>query len=372
MAALAVSLLALTVSALISRRSLKRVRPVASVNHKQPKISILKPLKGLDDCLEENLQSFFNLDYPDYEIIFGLQSSADPAAIVALKLIGQYDHIRAKIIIEEGQIGLNPKISNLHNMMAAVKGSFLFISDSNTRVEPDFLDRMMAEFENPAIGIVTATIRGTGEKNIPAAMENLHLNTFVTPSVFMAETLTDIPIVIGKSILMPRFLLERLGGFEIFKDYLAEDHLLGRKVKQLGYRIKCAPVYVNNINQNWPWDRFINRHTRWAKIRRNMHLHHYLLESLFNPVTISAILMLLMLNQAGIFIFTVTSLLKISHDFYVSGLMQRRLKWYYFLLVPLKDIAVSIFWIIPFFSRHVVWRDNRFRIKKETLLTQAA
>lgn len=370
--ALIVSLIILALSAIIGRRNLKRMGLPVKTLKAYPKITLLKPLKGLDDNLKENLQTFFELDYPDYEIIFGLQTSADPAAFVALELLGEYNHIRAKIIVEKREIGLNPKINNLHNMMQAARGSYILISDSNTQVQPDFLKRMMSGFVDPEVGLVTAAIRGTGENTIPAAMENLHLNTFVTPFVFIAETLSDIPIVIGKSILMPRQLLERLGGFEIFKNYLAEDYLLGRKVKQLGYQVRCVPVFVNNINRSWPWSQFINRHTRWAKIRRNMHLHYYLLETLSNPIPISAILMLLMLNQTGFYTLIITSIIKIAHDYYISGKMNSRQKWYFYLLVPIKDLAISIFWLVPFFSDSVVWRENRFRIRKQSLLTRAA
>ncbi len=369
-AALTIALLHLAASALIMRKKFKSV-PVQSESGQKfeyPKISILKPLKGMDDNLEENLRSFFNLDYPDYEIIFGLQSSADPAARIALKLLGEFDHIRAKIVIDSSEIGLNPKINNLHNMTPQIRGSYLFISDSNTAAAPDLLNRLMTEFKDKSVGLVTATIRGTGEQTIASAMENLHLNSFVTPNVFAADTLTGIPIVIGKSILISRALLEQVGGFPEFKDYLAEDHLLGLKVKEAGYKNKCAPVFVDNINRSWSLERFINRHTRWAKMRRHMHLHHYIIESLSNPITLSFILFLLLPNWAGLLQLFIISTLKIVHDIYILKLLKKEMEIKYIALIPLKDLLMSILWILPFFSSRLTWRENKFKIKKKTFI----
>ncbi len=368
--ALTISLLHLAASALIMRKKFKSI-PVQSESgqkHRYQKISILKPLKGVDDNLEENLRSFFNLNYPNYEIIFGLQSSTDPAAKIALKLLDEFNHIRAKVVINSFDIGLNPKINNLHNMMPEIQGDFIFISDSNTAVSPDFLNHLMAAFVDKSVGLVTATIRGTGEQTIASAMENLHLNTFVTPNVFAADTLTGIPIVIGKSILITRTLLERFGGFRAFKDYLAEDYLLGLKVKQAGYKNKCVSVFVDNINQNWSLKHFLNRHTRWAKIRRHLHLYHYIIESVSNPIALSFILFLLFPNQAGLIQFLIISALKISHDVYILRLLRSKMKVKFIALIPIKDLIISLLWFLPFFSARLTWRENKFIIKKKTFL----
>lgn len=374
MAVLAISLIYLLVTAWITRNKLQVSQNKARLNTRQslPLISILKPLKGLDDNLEENLRSFFQLDYPNYEIIFGLQSYSDPAVEVAAKIIEEYDHIQAKIVTDPHKIGLNPKINNLYNMMPYAKGEYILISDSNTAVTPSFLSNMMLEFEDQAVGLVTATIRGTGEKSIASAMENLHLNTFVSPSVFVAEVLTTIPVVIGKAILISKDLLEKVGGFKALKDYLAEDYLLGLKVKEVGYKHKCAPVFIDNLNQNWTFERFLNRHSRWAKIRRHMHLSYYLLESLSNPITLSFVLGILLFNWIGVIQFFITIFLKYVHDIYLLRLFKKRIRIKHLALIPVKDLLIGLLWIIPFFRSNLSWRDNKFKIKKRSYIVLAS
>ncbi len=369
--ALTIGLLHLGASAVITRKRMKVADSLKAKARKGglPKVTILKPLKGLDDQLEENLRSFFELDYPNYELIFGLNSNADPAFGVARKLALEYAHIHVHIEINDFEIGLNPKINNLYNMDAMASGEYILISDSNTRVQADFLNQMMDAIREPEIGLVTATIRGTGAKQVAAVMENLHINSYVSPNVFVADSISGIPVVIGKSILMSRALLKNLGGFAAFKNYLAEDYLLGLRTRELGFKVKTIPALVDNINVNWPLKRFLNRHTRWAKIRRNMHLHHYLIESFSNPVALAAILAMLLRNLPGLELLAGVILIKILHDRYVSGLLGSDLRWYHYLLVPLKDILISTLWVIPFFSYKVNWRENYFRIGRASLLT---
>ncbi len=363
------SLLHLAASAIITRRRLKS-GPGETVMYVSsfPRVSILKPLKGMDDGLEKNLRSFFELDYPEYELLFGLGSATDPAFKVAGKLMLEYPQVAAQIIVKDFEIGLNPKINNLYNMEGRADGEYILISDSNTRVCPDFLRKMVPVILGPQTGIVTATIRGMGGKKIAAIMENLHINSYISPNVFVADSISGIPVVIGKSILLSRGLLQKMGGFAAFKNYLAEDYLLGLRASELGYKVKTVSTLVDNVNVNWSLKHFLNRHTRWAKIRRHMHLHHYILESFSNPVALSVILTIILHNRLGMEQLTLVTLLKILHDRYVSGLLGSDLRWYHYLLGPLKDVLIGLLWFIPFFSYKVNWRENRFRIGRSSQL----
>ena len=337
-------------------------------NKSYPFISILKPIKGIDDQLEDNLISFFELDYPNYEIIFGLHSYNDPALRIIKKLVKSFPSVRAKIIINSFRIGLNPKINNLYNMYPSAEGSLIFISDSNTSIERNFLKLLENEFEDKNIGLVTATIRGIGAKNLSSLMENIHLNTFLSPSVFAASRIAKISIVIGKAILIPKYLLEKIGGFEAFKNYLAEDYLMGIKVMEMGYKIRTAPVLVNNINEKWTLKKFLNRHSRWAKMRAKIKITTYLLESLSNPISSSFILALLLHNELGIIQFITVSIVKSLIDSVSLRLIKSDIKTYQLIVIPIKDLIIGLLWYIPFINSRISWRNNHFTIQKGSLL----
>ncbi|MGK9475463.1 glycosyltransferase [Melioribacter sp. OK-6-Me] len=336
------------------------------INNHQPPISILKPIKGIDDNLEDNLCSFFELNYPDYEIIFGVDSEDDPAVTIIERVINKYHHQNARLVIDSRRHGLNPKVNNLINMYSYAKGQLILISDSNTKCNKDFLINLTAHFNDDELGMLTATIRGHGEKNIVSAMENIHLNTFVAPSIFAASSLADIQITIGKAILIRREALDAIGGFYSFTNYLAEDFMMGKKVKEVGYKVMTSPILIDNINEKIPLKKFINRHSRWSKMRFRIDPFHYLLEPLTNPVALG--LLLLPFFKGILIYFLSSTLIKIILDYFISRHLVAKHKPYTYFFIPLKDLLIFAIWLIPFFNSRVKWRNNVMLIREESLL----
>ncbi|HKN18936.1 MAG TPA: glycosyltransferase, partial [Dissulfurispiraceae bacterium] len=169
-----------------------------------PPVSILKPLKGLDDNLYDNLLSFCNQDYPEYEIIFSLQSHNDPAYKVARKIREKCRDRNITIIVEESNSGLNPKVNNLLPAYKASRYEYILISDSNVLVDEKYLMEITSHIENPAegrqIGLVSNIIKGVGGRSLGAVFENLHLNSFVMGSVCFLDKFLRMPCVVGKSM----------------------------------------------------------------------------------------------------------------------------------------------------------------------------
>lgn len=336
--------------------------------NKFPYVSILKPLKGIDDELKKNLISFCTLDYPSYELIFGVQNEEDPALNIVNELKTEFSNVLIKVVVNPHEIGLNPKINNLYNMYPEAEGEYIFVSDSNTRVEPDFLNKMMAEFDNDKVGVVTASFKGIGGKTFFAKMENLHLNTFINPSIFMAKKFPKIYIVVGKAFIISRKLLQALGGFEAFKNYQAEDYLLGVKLIELGYHINTTSFLVSNVNESVTLQQFISHYKRWGIIRRNMKLSFYLLEPFANQVLISFFMIFLLSSWYGFGIFFGIWLISFLLDKILSKTIDAGLTIRDFLLLPVKDILILLIWILTFLSNRINWRGHTFKIGKDTVL----
>lgn len=331
-----------------------------------PFVSILKPLKGIDDDLENNIKSFLEIDYPNYEVIFGFHSENDPAIAIVKKLCKQYSNIKTEIITNEAEIGLNPKINNLNNIYPQANGEIIFISDSNTRVDKDFLKKIVIYFKDEKVGLVSAAIKGTQAKNLFALFENLHLNSFTFGIVQAANSIADIQITIGKAILIRKKILDELGGFFKFKDYLAEDHLLGLEVKSRGYKVKVSTITIENINERWSLWKILNRHRRWTLMRLNIDPFFYFLESFTNTTLISFLFILVypefyLIGLFGIFY-------KVVIDYLTSRLICSRLKFVYFLLVPIKDLLMGIIWFSPFIYNKISWRESKLKVIKNSKL----
>jgi ceramide glucosyltransferase len=335
-------------------------------NEPLPKVSILKPLKGIDDGLEENIKSFLELDYPNYEGIFGFHSENDPAIEIVEKLIKDHKKVNTKVVVDKTEIGLNPKINNLNNIYPFSDGEIIFISDSNTRVDKDFLKKILKHFKDEKVGLVTAAIKGKGAKNIFALFENLHLNSFVFGIVQTASSVADVQITIGKAILIRRKILDEMNGFSKFKDVLAEDHLMGLEVKKMGYKIFTSTITIDNINERWSLSKLINRHRRWTLMRLKIDPIFYILEFLTNT-TFLAVMIIILFPQFYL-IPTSSIFMKIIIDYATSRLICSNLKFYHFLLVPIKDLIMGLIWFSPFLFNKIMWRETKLRVLKNSKL----
>ncbi|HEX8949708.1 MAG TPA: glycosyltransferase [Dissulfurispiraceae bacterium] len=333
-------------------------------------VSVLKPLKGLDDNLFDNLESFCLQDYPQYEVIFCLQDYNDPAYKVARKIRDKYPDKDISILVERCDAGLNPKVNNLIPAYRASKYPCILISDSNVHADKNYLKSIAGHMDNPEIGLVSNLIKGTGGRSMGAILENLHLNSFVMGSVCFLDKCLKMPCVVGKSMLMRKSDLEAIGGFAAVKDVLAEDYLIGKKMHESGRKVVLSSYRIQNVNEYWDLGRFLNRHTRWGKLRWRIGGAAYISELIANPVFLSLLPMLLWGPSKVTVSFTMlVSLIKIAGDFYIGrkvGAAQRNPLFY--LLSPIKDILIGLIWFVPLFSSTVTWRGNKYIIGKNSML----
>lgn len=324
-------------------------------------ISILKPLCGKIDGLRENLDSFARLNYPRFEIILGVKCPKDTALPVARDFQKCHPGLPIKIIINDHQFGWNPKINNLVPMMMHAAHDLILISDDNVRVEADYLRDTMAEMKEDT-GLVYNLIRGTNGARFGAILENLHLNSFIAGSVCFLQKMLRHPCVIGKSMLMRRSTLQRIGGFETVRNALAEDYLLGKHFQSQGYRVALSPHRVSNVNINWSFQRFVNRHARWAKMRFWIGTYRYAGEWLGNPIACSLIALIIQPEWFSVFMLAMVCIDKTILDWLMSRRLTAEIPFRHFLLMPIKDLIIAIAWFAPFINRTIVWRDKKFTV----------
>ena len=335
-----------------------------------PAISVLKPLKGLEDNLFGNLESFCVQDYPEYEVIFSLQDENDPAYKVARKVKEKFADRSISIVVERGHHGLNPKVNNLFSAYQHSKYSTILISDSNVMVDSHYLRTIAKPMGNPEVGLVCNLIKGIGGKTIGSIFENLHLNSFILGNICFLDKYLKIPCVVGKSMLMRKGDLEAIGGLGSVKDVLAEDHFMGEKIRGQKQRVVISNYLINNVNEYWGLQKFINRHVRWGKMRWKIGGMKYLLELTINPVFTACLPLLLCgPTKINLFVLTFVCLMKIIGDFYLAKRISAPMHPLVYLLSPFKDLLIGIIWFVPFADDTVVWRGNRYLMSKDTRLS---
>jgi ceramide glucosyltransferase len=335
-----------------------------------PPISILKPLKGLEDNLFGNLESFCVQDYPEYEVIFSLQDENDPAYKVARKVKEKFADKPISIVVERGNHGFNPKVNNLFSAYQQSRYPTILISDSNIMVDPDYLRTIAKPIDNPDVGLVCNLIKGIGGKTIGSTFENLHLNSFILGNICFLDRYLRIPCVVGKSMLMRKSDLEAIGGLGTVKDILAEDHFIGEKIRERKQRVVISNYLINNVNEYWGLPKFINRHVRWGKMRWKIGGMKYLLELTINPVfTASLPLLFFGPSEKTLSVLTLVCLMKSIGDFYLAKKISAPMHPLIFLLSPIKDLLIGLIWFVPFADGTVIWRGNRYLIGKDTRLS---
>ena len=336
-----------------------------------PPVSLLKPIKGLEENLELCLRSFFEQDYPGtLEIVFASAYRDDPGMRVARAVARDYPMVRARFVMTDENWGLNPKVSNLQGALKAAAHDLVLQTDANVWAPPDYLRNVVSELLRENASLLSSLVSGVGERSLGAALENLQLTGYVAPGCCAALKLVNIPCVIGKSMLLRKSELRALGGLELVKDSLAEDFLLGRYFQDHGKKVLLSATPIFNVNVDTPVERFFTRHARWLKMRAVLHPPGFTADFFANPVALALLTLLsadLDPRFAAGFAAVVTG--KCALEWItVRAIRGVPLKLPHLAVVPVKDIALFGIWVYAIFSRSVVWRGIRFRLGSDSQL----
>lgn len=336
-----------------------------------PPVTIFKPLKGFDEDLETNLRGFFRLDYPAYQLLFGVADAADPAVEVVRRLLAEFPGHDAQIVIGCPVFGLNPKVENLAAMDRFRKHDVILVSDSNVRVRPEYLRETTCYLAEPGVGLVSNLFVGVEEHQTGAVLENLQLNGFIAGGVALAS-LTGTTCVVGKSMLMPVQALAAAGGFAGVRNLLAEDQALGVRIRKAGYSLRLSHHVIENVNHARSFHWFMNRHSRWYKIRRQMAFATFLAEPMANLAAVGLVWALS--GESGFAWGGLLGLVGLGMARDAASTYRLRgsfPKLRHLMLSPVKDLLLLPIWFDAFVNNRVQWRGHQFLVGRYTRLRQA-
>jgi len=335
-----------------------------------PPVSILKPLKGVDADLKENLRSIFRLDYPDFEVILGTEEANDPALAVAQRVAAEFPRVRSLVVTGAATVGYNPKVNNLSNLLPRASHPLVLISDSNIRVPADYLRDLVAHRTRAGGGLVWSLFRGVNASGVGGMLESLQLNVAVMGGVSALMRLLRIPCAVGKSMLIHRDEIDSIGGLRFLGQFLAEDQICAEELARSGRPVTVTGHLIDNVLGRRTFKDFAGRHLRWARLRRRVNLPGFLGEALLNPTFIALVsLLALRTSDAAIVAGLALAAMTIVNASTERLLGVRRPGWSYPLLELALSSARGVLWFAAIANGTVVWRGNVLALGPRSRIT---
>jgi ceramide glucosyltransferase len=339
----------------------RRSESLGAAPDRRPPVSVLKPLHGAEPGLADNLRSFADQEYPDFQLVLGVRDPADGALPIARALIRDRPLCDIEIVIDPRVAGSNLKVANLENMLPAARHDRIVIADSRTRVGRDYLGILTAPLADPKTGVVTCLYKGIPAGGLWSRLFALQINFGFLPSALLGEALGVGGGCFGASIALRREVLERIGGFSRLRNELADDYRIGAAVRRLGLRIVLSPYIVDNCVAEPTFAGLWRHELRWARTVRLMAPFGFAGSVVSHTVVLAVLAAAIFGSGLAAWGFVLLSVLLrwISAAFIARRLdLPRSGLW----LLPLRDALSFAVFVGSFCGRSVVWRGQLFRV----------
>lgn len=331
-------------------------------------LSILKPVKGCDPEMYECLRSHCTQDYPEFEIIFGVNDAQDEAILYVERLQKEFPHIPIRLVTSQEVLGANRKVSNLVQMLRHAKHEHVLINDGDIRAPKDYFRTVMSGFATPGekpVGMLTCLYRGVSSKTIWSKLEGYGINVDFMAGVLTAKYLDgEVRFALGSTLCTTRQAISAIGGLETLVDYLADDYELGKRISESGYRVVVSHAVVETFLPDYDYVTFMDHQLRWGRTVRSSRPAGYfgmavtfgLIWALLAIVCRShewwswALLAAVLIGKTAV-AFAV-SVRVIGDDGFTRHL------W----LLPLREIMTPIIWLRSNFGNKIVWRGETFTL----------
>jgi ceramide glucosyltransferase len=353
-------------------------RPGTAAPHEPvlPPVTLLKPVHGMEPRLEESLESFFQVDYPQFEIIFGARQGDDEALKVVETLRQRYPQAMVKVVHSGEPPWPNAKVYSLEKMVAAAAHDYFIISDSDVRVERSYIREVVRPLLDPKNGMVTCAYRGVSTGGLWSRLEALGMSVEFASGVVTADMLEGMRFALGPTMAIRRDVLERVGGMAALADYCADDYVLGSLTHQAGYRVELSHHVIDHIVLGRSAGESLSHQVRWMKSTRYSRPKGHVGTGLTfatpygllglaggmllgNPALGAGLLAWALLNR---WIQALAVGWGVVRDPAV-------LRWFW--LYPVRDLLGFLVWCASFTGSEIQWRGERYRLMPSGRMVKA-
>ena len=331
-----------------------------------PPVSILKSLKGIDPHMCAAFVSHCTVDYPEYEVLFGVSDLQEPALELVRRVQQEFPQSRLRVIHCPESLGFNGKVSNLAQMLPRASYEHVIINDSDIVVPRDYLRRVMLPFDRAGVGMVTTLYRGVPADTLGSKLEALGISTDFAGGVLLARAMEGgIRFGLGATIATTKTVLEKIGGLERLTDYLGDDYELGARAAAAGFKIALAETVLETTLPAYAFRDFWLHQMRWARNVKDRRPGQY-----FGLIATFGLAWAILGVIAAPFawwpwaILGLTALARVTVATVVGqGVLKDAHVLPNLWLVPLRDFIALAIWFASFWGDTVVWRGTRFRLR---------
>jgi len=346
-------------------RFLRRSQPPLKA---PPSVTVLKPLHGDEPELYENLSSLCGQDYPGpTQVIMGARDAADAALAVAERVRQNHPDLDITLTADPAQHGTNRKISNLINMSGQATGEVIVISDSDVRLPPCGLSRIVAALQQPDAGLVHCLYRGRATASLWSELAAMDINARFAASVAVGEALGAHPCL-GPTMALRADVLEKIGGLNILADQLADDFVLGQAVRAAGLKIVSPSMVIDHVFPERTAREMLVHELRWARTVRLVQPAGYAgsLITHFLPLALIGAA-LTGFSPLGLEILIDLLVLRLAQAYALSRMMgaDRARLW----LIPFRDALSLLVFVGAFLGDRVEWRGARLKVDRDGAMT---
>jgi ceramide glucosyltransferase len=338
-------------------------------------VTLLKPVHGLEAQLRENIESFFNQDYPEFEIIFGADTADDAALAVVREVSARYPKVPCRIVVSDGPDAFaNRTAYCFYRTAEFAQHEILVTSDSDVEVTPDYLRAVVAPFVDTDVAMLTCVYRGKNAAGFWSGLTAIGMSVEMTAGVLVANMLEGgVKFGLGPTIVVKKDALEHIGGFKALGEYMSNDFVLGNRIAEAGYKTVLSEYAVSHVVNQANFRKMWDNQLRWAKSTRYSrpagHLGSGLIFAV--PYGLLGLFAGLALGKPvlGIALFVASLVNRVLESWLVGWLVVRdpvALKQFW--LYPLRDLLGFAIWVMSYGTSPAVWRNSRYEYKGEKIV----
>jgi ceramide glucosyltransferase len=360
------------VVAAAARFGLRRRRDERAPQDFLPALSMLKPVHGTEDGMERNFETFFEQDYPDFELLFCARHDTDEGLRLAKRVGARYPQVKAKFITcgEPMPKFHNAKVFSLEKLDSVAENDLYITSDADVRVRPNYARAMVQNLKDPHVGLASCVYIGTPHEGagFSSKLDAVGKSVEMTSGVLVADMIEGTKFALGATMATRRKSFQAVGGFAELGQFYADDFVLGHRLAEQGTAVKMATHVIRLMVQDSPFALSFRNQLRWMQSTRRSRPWGHLGSGLTFAMPFGLLGLLWGLLSGHALLGLVWLLAMVVNRWVQAGAILTALgdsEWISNTAIyPLRDLLGWVLWVASYGGENFYYRGKIYKLKE--------